>query len=374
MKRKKIIIFIYGDIKEYPPTINAVNILAERNWDITVLNLKETNTSTEINKNVTVKYFGNLKPGLINIFNFLQSVFLLLFYTVKLKPSHILSYDGMSVFASFIASKLTRTKWIYHQHDYWQKPRGWLHFPYWCEMNLTKYADTITFPQKERAELFKKAAKIKKEIIIIYNGPRKNWTANSKPANLIKKLKKQNNSVIIYQGGWAKLFLIQNIITALPKINNVAFIIIGKPLETGIKAYYKSLIKTLDLSKSVFLIESVPYFELPNYTCFCDIGVTKFTYSNNDPINDLLLAGASNKIIEYCACSLSILAPDTPVNKQFIENNNLGLTCNPEITDDIVNKINSLLKNKKRYSEKNITAFNNYLNFDKQFTKFLQVL
>lgn len=371
---KKIIIFMYGDIKEYPPTINAINILAERGWDVTVLNLKETNTPTEINKKVTLKYLDNLTPGIRNIFNFIKSTLLLTYYTIKLNPSQILSYDGMSVFPSFIASKLTKTKWVYHQHDFWQKPKGWLRFPFWCEYHLTKYAYRVTFPQPERALLFEKQAKFKKKIEIIYNGPRLNWTKNSQAVSLIKTLKKDDYSILIYQGGWAKRFSIQNIINAISKTKKLAFIILGKPLEKGIRSFYESIIEKKNLNNNVFLIETISYFKLPNYTNFCDIGIANFTFNKSETVNNLLLAGASNKIIEYCACALPILAPHTPTNKTFIEKAKRGLVCNPEDPDDIANKINELLSKKRFFSEKNRVEFNRFLNFDIQFEKMIKIL
>ncbi len=39
--KKPIIIFMYADIKEYPPSINTANILAENGRKVRVLNMFE---------------------------------------------------------------------------------------------------------------------------------------------------------------------------------------------------------------------------------------------------------------------------------------------------------------------------------------------
>ncbi len=301
---------------------------------------------------------------------------MLFFQTIKYKPEWILSYDGMSVLPAFIVSKLTKAKWVYHQHDYWEKPKGWLRFPYACEQKLTKYAHIISFPQVDRAKLFKKENKIKKNIEIVFNGPRLDWAKNKSEDNFIKKIKDENpnQKIIIYQGGWAKCFAIQNIIAALKFIPDLSFVILGKPLEPGILNFYKKIAEENKVGNRVFYVEQVPYFKLPDYTAFADIGATKFSFDENEAVNDLLLAGASNKIAEYCACGLPVLAPATAVNNDFIEKEGRGLTCKPSDLHDIAQKIELLLKNKNKFAENNLSDFKNRLNYDSQFEKILKKL
>lgn len=371
---KTIIIFMYADIKEYPPSMNAAEILVEKGWNVTVLNMYERDSDIDLNPKIRIKYIGSLKPGIRNLVNFIHSIFVLLFQTLKYKPQWILSYDGMSVFPAFLVSRITKAKWVYHQHDYWEKAQGWLRFPHWCEKKLTRFADIISFPQVDRAKLFKKKNELKNEIEIVLNGPRRNWTSKSSPDKIIQNIKNKGKNILIYQGGWAKRFSIQNVIKSLPLIESVNFLILGKPLEPNILDYYKKISKENNVSDRVYFIEQVSYFRLPNFTFYADVGIANFTYNKNETVNNLLLAGASNKIAEYCSCGLPILAPETTANKKFIVDKKRGLSCNPDNPKEIAQGISSLLSNKDEFKENNLADFDKILNYDFQFDKILKKL
>lgn len=367
---------MYGDIKEYPPTVNAMNILAEKGWKVTVFNLieHERNIDKHLHETINVRHIGRLQPGIRNVLNFIKAFFMIFFHCLTNRPKWILSYDGISVFASFMTAKILRIKWAYHQHDYWDPTTGWLKFPRWCEMNLARYADSISFPQQERANIFKTTASVKKDILLVFNGPRTTWAKGVEPAELFKDLKKKGYNILIYQGGWARRFLIQNIIKALPQLDNVFFIILGKRLGENIKEYYESVAAECGVTDRVFLKENVPYFEIPSYTAYSDIGVAKMTFDKSDTINNLLLVGASNKLMEYYACGLPVLGPQTEINKHFIEKEGRGHVCDPDSPDDIANAVRKLLENKEKFAQKNLKDFEEKLNFDIQFDKLLAIL
>lgn len=377
---KKIALFIYSDSMIFPPTINAANVLAENGYDVTLIDIKYHNIPESVRLNPLVERIsiGSKNTGIRNVIFFFRVPWLLKRIIQKKKIEKIISYDGMSVLPVFLLKKLTRIFWIYHQHDYWETASGWLRLPFYSEIKLSKYADIVTFPQSDRAQKFKKIAKLKQEPLIIHNGPRKNWTLEVKPNSLIKKLKEDKKIILIYQGGWSKRFSIQEVIKSLKFLPEyVHFIILGKELEIGIKNFYHEVAKSNSLGNRVHLIGSVNYDDLPSYTYYSDFGIANFTFAKNETTNNLFLAGASNKLTEYFACSLPIIAPNTEVNLKYLQENGRGLVPLQNTPEEIGKTIKSLIENKKLYktiSENNKSEFEYELNFDSQFEKLLKII
>lgn len=364
----------------FPPTINAANVLAENGYEVTLIDIKYHDIPESIHLNPLVDRIsiGSKNTGIRNVIFYLKVPFLLVRIIRKKKIEKIISYDGMSVLPVFLLKIFTHVFWIYHQHDYWETSSGWLRLPFYSEIKLSKHANIVTFPQSDRAQKFKKIAKLKQEPLIIHNGPRKNWTLDAIPNSLIKKLKDDKKIILIYQGGWSKRFSIQEVIKSLKYLPEyVHFIILGKELELGIKKFYHEVAKSNNLGNRVHIIGSIKYDDLPSYTYFSDFGIANFTFAKNETTNNLLLAGASNKLAEYFACSLPIIAPNTDVNRKYLQEKGRGLVPLQNTPEEIGKTIKSLIKNKKLYteiSENNKSEFESELNFNSQFEKLLKII
>ena len=373
---KKIAFIILSEPQTYPPTINAANILTENGWIVDIYGIKyETSDFLITDKNVNFHYIGNQKKGIKNI---LQYLYFYLWAFIRIKKSNsklIYSFDPMSIGPSYFISTILGLKWFYHVHDVLDNPIGWYKFIKWLEKKYAKKAFNISFPQIERAEMYKKAMQILKPIDIVFNGPRRTWGLTNIPDKRIENLKNTHKNIIIYQGGISKKFNFEIMLNAINLSKSTfAFCIIGRELESGSIKYYQEMISIFGLKERVFFLPPTNYDYLPSITSQGTIGLAKFTSDKNAPLNDYYLIGASNKIAEYLSMSLPIIFPNTSVNIDFLKHHKIGLACNSDEPIELAKTIDSILLNKKTENEMRKNAreiFENNFNFDSQYEKIL---
>jgi glycosyltransferase involved in cell wall biosynthesis len=95
------------------------------------------------------------------------------------------------------------------------------------------------------------------------------------------------------------------------------------------------------------------------------------------PINDKYIAGASNKLAEYMAVGLPILASNTEDNVTFYSKHKIGLLCQTNNENEIARALNKLLDDDNftsAMSERNKENFLTEYNFDNQFNKLFQLI
>ena len=371
---KKIAIIILSEPLTYPPTINAANILAENKWQVNIYGIKY-NTTDNINchKNVNINYVGSNVKGIRNVLQYFYFYLWIIGKLIVDRPKIIISYDPLSVGPAIVSSWLFKIKWFYHVHDFIENPKGWYKILKYIERKFVNKAYNISFPQIERARIYKEEYNIKNEIDIVLNGPRKNWIKSSLPNLKVLEIKNKFDNIILYQGGISKHFNLEPLLMAIDICkSNFAICIIGRELETGVIDFYKSILKTDKQKNRLFFLEPTSYDKLPSITSLADIGLAKLTSNKKAPINDFYLIGASNKISEYCAFGLPILFPKTSINEFFLKNNNIGLMIDTSDYYDIAKKIDLILLNheiKNKMKSQSLEIFSNFLNFDFQFEK-----
>ena len=382
-ERKSIALLIYSDPFHFPPTINAANILAEKGFKVYLIGYDNTDDwSQELNENVSLISLGPAKTGLPSLIKYFKSVFFLRRFLKINKIDWVIGYDAKSVLPVYISTRTRKTKWMYHQHDFWEFPVGaWEKFLWLCERKYIKHADLVSFPQVQRAELFQKVAGLQSAPLIVFNGPRKKWIEKEVNEDAtITKLRNDFKYLLIYQGGWSKHFRLERLFDALSiSRNDIALIMLGEEREKGLRNDYIEYLKNIGLSKRVYLADKyIPYEKLTGFTKFCNAAIGKLTGDNEDaPFNDRYLIGAANKITEYVACGLPVIMQDSTPNKLFLERYPVGILVDTLDKNNFSKAISDLLtdelnmQNMRRYNKQ---IFLDELNFDEQFQQILEYL
>ncbi|MDB5223202.1 MAG: glycosyl transferase [Chitinophagaceae bacterium] len=382
-KKAGVVLLIYSDPFHFPPTINAANILAEKGLDVHLIGFKNIDDwSQELNKEIKLINIGDFQTGFKSFVKYFKSIFFLRRYMKKNKISWLIGYDPKSVLPAFIGTRYRKTKWIYHQHDFWQTPVGiWENFLWNTERTLSKYADYVSFPQVHRAEYFKKFARLKEFPLIIFNGPRKKWLESAIDENsLISDFRKKFTYILIYQGGWSKYFALERLFDALALCkSNTALIMLGEEREKGLRSHYFKYIEDKGITERVYLAKKyIPYDELPGFTKYCDAAIGKLTGDlDAAPFNDRYLIGAANKITEYVACGLPVILQYSKPNKEYLKKYPIGILTDTKDKESFAKTIDELLtdsENLKFIKENNKKIFENTLNFDFQFQKIVDLI
>lgn len=380
--QRKIAFILYSDPMIYPPTMNAANIFAEHGWEVDVFCIRHpTDEYIEYASAVNVTYFDRHRRGFSLRIQYVLFSLWCGMMARKRRYKWIFSYDTMAVGPGKFAARASSAKWCYHNHDMWEASsvKGWYAWLKRLELRSARVADIVVFPQADRARIFAREAKLKKDPLVVHNGPRKKWAVqvlNPHPEILV--LKQRCQKVALYQGGLSSDFELDKLIEALPLCKaDVGICMVGKEIEPGIRERYLGQAQKLGEEKRILILPAMPYDKLPSVTGFCDVGIAKFTEDESTSVNDFYLAGASNKLAEYMAFGLPILAPDTPINRRFILQDGHGLVCRVSDPASVAENLDRLLLDNQCYGairQNNLRAFEERYNYDTQFNKVLEVL
>lgn len=158
---------------------------------------------------------------------------------------------------------------------------------------------------------------------------------NQKMKNKKHKIIEEREKTLIYVGGLTRERGIVEIVESLDHLQDrkIKLVIIGKFQEKGIKLELEGAFKTRNIEFKGWLVQKEAYQEMRDAT----IGLVCFLPSPNN-INAI-----PNKIFEYMAAGIPIVASNFPLWKEIIEKNKAGLTVNPTNPKDIARAIQHLL-------------------------------
>ncbi|WAI84353.1 MULTISPECIES: glycosyltransferase family 4 protein [Achromobacter] len=126
--------------------------------------------------------------------------------------------------------------------------------------------------------------------------------------------------ILLMQGGLSAGRNIDTLVRAMAKVKtqDVHLVLLG---DGQITRYLKRMVRSLHLENRVYFHPAVPQHALPEYTIDADLGVIPYLASclNNRYCTP-------NKLFEYVAAELPMLASDLPEISRIVNEFNLGLT------------------------------------------------
>jgi len=171
------------------------------------------------------------------------------------------------------------------------------------------------------------------KFILLRNLPRK--SARSEAKDLRKEFNLPHDAVIlIYQGVVVKGRGLQKIIELLPENGSLHLVILG---EGELRVELERYAGELGVASRVIFAGTVTQDELLSYTAGADIGCTLI-----ENISKSYYYALPNKLFEYVAAGIPVLASDLPQMKQIIDRYGVGRYVNPENEDEIIEALNHL--------------------------------
>lgn len=232
---------------------------------------------------------------------------------------------------------------------------------------ISKKIHKITFPSKETYELFR-AEKIfdTSKMIIIYDPIVSINIINKKKKLLIKNFLPKDMKYILSVGRFTKQknfeLLIEGFFHILKDYSYLNLVIIG---EGELSKNYKSLIKKLNLSEKVLLLDyqSNIYQYMNNACCLVSTSLWE------DPGFVMIEAASTNTSLVISDCSSG--------PKEFIENNKGGYLFKSNDKNSFINSLKLFISdNKKNIFQKKVFAKKKSISFTKfrHYKKFFDIL
>jgi len=209
-----------------------------------------------------------------------------------------------------------------------------LFFGYYEKLSSRKF-DFIIAATLSIGNVFKETEKV----IIVRNFP---VIDRFLPRKLSSKNKlRDKNFSIIYIGGVSKVYGIAQIVKALEYFSldsNVRVSLIGKFSSPD---YQKEIMSLEGFKKINYLGWVIPKM-IPSYLSQADAGIVCV------PPNPNSLESEPNKLFEYMAAGIPVIASNFTLWKEIIEGNNCGVCVNPLEPKDIAEAIKYLIDNPKK--------------------------
>ena len=219
-----------------------------------------------------------------------------------------------------------------------------------------------------------------KEIVINAGGNRDKLTVIGNTPKLEKLMntgfdQNENIEIIkkrysaIYTGGITSDRGISVVIHAIPHILEIIpdflFVVIGKGYETK---NIMDLIKDKGLQKYVLWIGWVEHEKLYDYIYASKLGL--IPHYVTDHTNTTI----PNKIFDYMACGVPVIASDADPMKRIITEERCGLTFRSGNSMDLSDAIINIYKDKKNYGQNGIEAINKKYNWEIDEKKMLSLI
>src|SRR5262245_23846980 len=186
------------------------------------------------------------------------------------------------------------------------------------------------------------ALRLRQPPLIVANAPLRRPTSSGEVLRrAIAAQGKQFGKILLRQGRIGVGHAIEATLRSVPHWANKqwAFVVMGIG-ESEYLNYLTVLAQRLRVDQQFAILPPVGYDRVAEYTAGADAGHALY-----DPIhvNNVHIATASNKIMEYMAAGLPLLVSDTPALRYMVERYRCGLTAKEGAPESIANAVNMLL-------------------------------
>ncbi|GHU63813.1 glycosyl transferase [Bacteroidia bacterium] len=268
----------------------------------------------------------------------------LFFYLLFDKTDVFLSNDTDTLVANYLASKIRRKSLVFDAHEMFPEVPEVVNRK-WVKAIWTAIEDLI-FPKLKKtytvcqsiADIYNQKYKI--DMQVVRNIPLKKHSAHHQSA-----IHANGKKIILYQGAVNVGRGIEQMIDAMPYLNDFVFYVIG---DGDVLNELKEKVNRLHLNEKVVFTGKIPFENLPAYTQCADIGINLL---ENKGLN--YYYSLPNRIFDYTRKNVPVLSCDFPEIRKIVTHYNVGKLITNYEPQFLAETIRQMVK-----EEKNIAGFN----------------
>lgn len=338
--KKKLIMYVYGDITTDARVNRAANALAD-SFDVTLIS---TNCGKEVDndrfKNVLI---GSASTGMKNLLKNIYEAYKII---KEEKPEYVYCHDYYSSLLAYILRSRKYCKFlVYDAHELIIPEPGVndkrLAFFHYFEKRIINKVDKVICANQERGELMVQHYGLKYPPVAIRNISQLIINEDSQTLKILESLDDfftKPGPVVVYAGVVTKsrriTELAHSVSSLAPKYK---LLIVGK----GDAICELKAITASNPQLVAAFTGPIPYKALGAILSKCDVG---FVYYPIDTLNNIFCA--SNKVYEYASVSLPMISNTNPTISKELKSNNIGVS-----SDNFVEALNILYKNLDEYKK-----------------------
>lgn len=147
---------------------------------------------------------------------------------------------------------------------------------------------------------------------------------------------KEDEPILLYQGGIQEGRGLERLIEAMPFVRRGTLLFVG---DGKIKPRLQELAAQSPERERIHFIDKVPLDQLPSYTAAATVG---FQVLQNICFNHY--SASSNKLFEYMAALVPVVASDLPEIRRVVETEGVGLLVDVESPEAIAVAVNQIVE------------------------------
>ncbi len=285
-----------------------------------------------------------IKRGKHRLWRFL-SIFKMFSHCVREKADLYHFHDPELLPVGCALKHIMRKPVIYDCHENYPEvayERTW--YPQWFkpvlsksiaffEPSLAKCLDAVVCVVPDQQPRFERKKCL---TVLVQNFPRLEIFQNEN----YKAIARENK--IIYLGNLSQARGIQTLIQMMTRLAqshpHIKLVCLGTFSEQHVKTNTLKWIQKYNLSTKIEFLPPVPHPQVPNHLFSSRIGLAPFL-----PQKHTMKMFAPNKIFEYMACKLPVVASRLPSLERIISDSGAGIMFDPTDPDDLYQKVVMLL-------------------------------
>ena len=367
----------YNNPDEYPPIINSTRLLARAGYKVSILcrdngqRWSVTYPQEAFLTRLDARSGGSWREYLGFVVRALR--------LADRRAQVFVGHDMHGLLPARLLAWRYRRPLIYHCHDFAESGRP---LPLGSRMvslferRFARTSDLVIVPDRERGMVVARELRLQQQPLIVANAPLS--TTRGDGSDLCRALAERGrpfSQVVWRQGRVGKGHGIEMTIRSLPlwRSHEWGLVVMG-PSEPAYIEYLRTVAQSCGVAEQFVYFPPVGYDQVANFTPGAQIGHALYEPLH---VNNLHIATASNKIMEYMAAGLPIIASDRPALRQLLETYQCGICADEQSPESIAVAVNALLGDPdlaQRQGQNGRSAFESVFCYERQFASVLAAM
>jgi glycosyltransferase involved in cell wall biosynthesis len=267
--------------------------------------------------------------------------------TLKTNANCYFASDLYSLPIAYLAAKLRHAKLAYDSRELYSSIAALHHrrqtqrFWSYVERKIIPRTDAVFTVNDSLAESISNRFSIEKPTTLLNCPPRQSVRKSNRLRTVLPI--PQGTRILLYQGGLQSGRGIHIMLSLAKKVPDAVLVLMG---NGNLRGEILEIIKGEKLEQKVFLLDAVPVGQLLSFTSSADVGLCLIQNLGASYYYSL-----PNKLFEYVAAGVPVVASNFPEIASFVESDKVGLVAEPDNEDEVVRAIEQLLTNPEMHRE-----------------------
>lgn len=361
--------FFYNEPDYYPPIVNATRLLCAAGYEVELF-CREAGGPRGVQypeQARIVRVDGRSRGSWAEFLGFLRRSL----WQARPDAGCFWGHDMHGFLAARLAAWRHRRPLVYHCHDYAQAQlmtRG-SQLVHAFERRFARTANTVVMPDADRAGIMARDLQLAHSPVIAANAPllRPLVRRGALRAALVEDGHRFSR-IVFRQGRIGPGHGLEVTLRSLPmwQGQDWGFVIIGISDANYVASLHR-LAAALGVAQRFVVLPAVPYDRILDYTADADVGHALYERFH---VNNVHIGTSSNKVMEYLASGVPVLAPVDRKLQALVESAQCGTVADETKPADIARAINDLLGDPERHARMGRAArqaFEREYCYDRQF-------